>query len=376
MKIALISPFEEQVPPRTYGGIELVVANLAECLVSMGHDVTLFASGDSRTRAKLVPVFPKALRSSGRLRDRSLREAWRHVGVGRVVSYLLKEKFDIVHNHVGWDLLAFKDILSTPTVTTLHGPLNIPSHQEMYRVLKAENYVSISLSQRRPMPDLHFVGNVYNGVDMEAFRFFPQPKDYLAFLGRMSPEKGPVQAIQVARKTGMRLIMAAKVDPVDEEFFEREVKPLIDGKQIVFIGEVGHKDKVKLLGNAKALLSPIQWEEPFGLVFIEAMACGTPVLTFRRGSVPEIVEDGVTGFACRTMEEMVEKAALLETIDRRACFDRVREHFSAKRMTEKYVDVYRRVVGEAYRRKMEKTRVFGIAAAAGNRSLPAFDTWR
>lgn len=358
MKIALISPFEEQVPPRTYGGIELVVSNLAECLVGMGHQVTLFASGDSHTSAKLVPIFPQALRQGGRLQDQALRSAWHGVGTGRVVSYLLeKESFDIIHNHTGWDLLAFRQLLSAPMVTTLHGPLDIASHKEMYRVYRDENYVSISLSQRRPMASiLNFSGNVYNGVDMRAFRFFNTPGRYLAFLGRMSPEKGPVQAIEIARKTGMKLIMAAKVDPADAEFFRREVEPLIDGRQIVFVGEVGHKEKVRLLGNALALVSPIQWEEPFGMVFIEALACGTPVLTMNRGSVPEIVQDGVSGFVCKTLEEMANRVKDLPLIDRRLCRERARRHFSADRMASAYVAIYRQVIDSYQRAKRETAR--------------------
>jgi glycosyltransferase involved in cell wall biosynthesis len=365
MKIALVSPFEERVPPVTYGGIELVVSHLAENLTDLGHQVTLFASGDSKTRAKLVPVFPSALRASGRLKDRSLREAWRHVGAARVVSYLLRERFDVIHNHIGWDFLAFRDVFDAPIVTTLHGPLNIPSHQEMYRVYRDENYVSISFSQRRPMPDLNYVGNVYNGVDTDTFPFFSRPQDYVAFLGRMSPEKGVVQAIEAARRAGVRLVMAAKVDPVDENFFRKKVKPLIDGRQTVFIGEVGHREKVKLLGNARALLAPIQWEEPFGLVFIEAMACGTPVLTFSRGSVPEIVEDGVTGFACRTMDDLVAKVGRLDDLDRKKCVERVRGSFSARKMTEQYLEVYRKAAAGTRKKRLIGSRGLSGGASAG-----------
>lgn len=364
MKIALVSPFEERVPPLAYGGIELVVGNLAEHFVALGHTVTLLASGDSKTSARLVPVFPRALRAVGQLREMSLREAWRQVGVGRVSAYLAREHFDIIHNHLGWSLLPMADMFSASVVTTLHGPLDVTDHQEMYHLYRDENYVSISRSQRRPLPGLRYVGNVYNGIETKSYKFSRRGGGYLAFLGRISPEKGPVQAIEVAKRTGLRLVMAAKVDPADTLFFRKKVEPLIDGKQVVFLGEVGHRGKVELLTGAKALVSPIQWEEPFGLVFIEAMACGTPVLSFGRGSVPEIVENGVTGFVCETLDEMVRKVSLIDTIDRRRCVDRVRKYFSARQMALGYLDVYRRVMVEARWKQKQENRI-GVSRSVG-----------
>lgn len=345
MKIAIASAFEEKVPPQKYGGTELVVYNVVEQLVKMGHDVTLLAPGDSQTSAKQVTIFKRALRNVPEIgNDMKMRESYKFMGVGKVVSYLQKGDFEIIHNHIGWRLLPFETALPHPVITTLHGPLDVLYQQKVYGAFPNANYVSISMSQRKPMQNLNFVANVYNGIDMDKFRFFPKPKDYFAFLGRMSPEKGPVQAIQIAKKAGIKLIMAAKVDVVDEEFFSKEVEPLIDEDQIKFIGEVGHEEKVELLGNARALIAPIQWEEPFGLFFTEAMATGTPVIAMRRGSVPEIIIDKKTGFICDNVEEAVKKIAEVDTINRQDCFDHVNQKFSAKKMAEDYLVAYEKVI--------------------------------
>lgn len=345
MKIAMLAPFEESVPPKKYGGTELVVYNLTEQLVKMGHDVTLLATGDSITSAKLEPIVKQSLRTDPEVKKYDLREVYKFVGLAKVVSYLQKNKFDIVHNHIGWRMLAFSDMYEMPSVTTLHGPLDISYQQKVYDLFKDANYVSISNSQRKPMPELNFVANVYNGLDISKFKFFPAAKDYFAFLGRMSPEKGPVQAIQIAKKTGSKLIMAAKVDTVDEKYFKEKVEPLIDGEQIKFIGEVDHAGKLELLGNAKALLAPIQWEEPFGLFFVEAMACGTPVITMNRGSVPELIIDGKTGFICESEDQAAEKVKIINTIDRKVCFDHVNNNFSSERMAEGYLAAYSKILG-------------------------------
>jgi len=345
MKIAIVSPFEEAVPPKKYGGTELVVYNLTEQLVKMGHDVTLLATGDSTTSAKLEPIFEKPLRSDPEVNKFGLRDVLKSVGVGKVVSYLQKNRFDIVHNHIGWRFLAFSDLLNCPTITTLHGPLNILYQQKVYDLFKSANYVSISQNQRKPVPELNFVANVYNGIEISKFKFFPTPKDYFAFLGRMSPEKGPIEAIRIAKKAKIKLIMAAKVDAVDVKYFKEQVKPLIDEKQIQFIGEVDHKGKLELLGNARALISPIQWEEPFGLVFVEAMACGTPVIAMNRGSVPELIIDKKTGFVCENEDQAAEKIKLIDTIDRKTCYDHVNNNFSSQRMAEGYLAAYTKILG-------------------------------
>jgi len=346
MKIAIVAPFEERVPPHKYGGTELVVYNLTEQLVQMGHDVTLIATGDSQTSAKLEVIFKRSLRSIPDLTDMKLREAYKFMGIGKVVTYLNENNFDIVHNHIGWRLLPFEKIIKCPVVTTLHGPLDVPYQQKVYGEFSQANFISISMNQRKPMPELNFVANAYNGLNMEKFRQNYKPKDYFAFLGRMSPEKGPVQAIEVAKKAGVKLIMAAKVDLVDEEYFKKEVEPLIDDDQIKFIGEVDHEEKVELLGNAKALIAPIQWEEPFGLFFTEAMACGAPVFAMRRGSVPEIVIDKKTGFICDSVDEIAEKIKRVDEIDRKACFEHVKKNFSSEKMAKDYVKAYEKIIAE------------------------------
>lgn len=344
MRIAVVAPFEETVPPQKYGGTELVVSNLVEQLVKMGHDITLLAAGDSKTHAHLIPIFNQSLRSITKLQDLKMRESYKWIGIGKVASYLTKNSFDILHNHLQWRWMPFADLLKFPTITTLHSPLTINHHQEVYRTYQDKPYVSISLSQRRPLPELTYAANVYNGIDTDKFNFFAQPKDYFAFLGRMSPEKGPVQAIAIAKKAGVRLRMAAKVDASDEIFFKKEVKPLIDDDQIQFIGEVDHAGKVALLGNARGLLAPIQWEEPFGLFFVEAMACGTPVITMKRGSAPEVVRDKETGYLCQSEDEAVTAINEIDHINRRACYDHVQNNFSMVKMTEGYLAAYQQIL--------------------------------
>lgn len=347
MKIAVVAPFEEPVPPAKYGGTELVIYNITENLIRLGHEVTLLATGDSQTRAQLKPIFNRSLRAIPDLTDLKLRESYKLIGTGRIAFYLNKNHFDIVHNHLGWRLLPFQELFSCPTITTLHGPLDIAYQQRVYGEYKTASYVSISLSQRRPMPDLNYIANVYNGIDTTQFSFFPQPQDYFAFLGRMSPEKGPVQAIQIAKQARVRLVMAAKIDAVDQVFFTEQVKPLIDGQQIQFIGEVDHAGKVPLLGNARALIAPIQWEEPFGLFFIEAMATGTPVITLNRGSVPEIIVHGKTGYIVNNIEEMVAAVGQIDQIDRKVCRAHVEENFTSEKMAEGYEQVYQMVLGQS-----------------------------
>jgi len=344
MKIAIAAPVEERVPPIKYGGTELVVYNLIERLVAMGHEVTLLANGESKTSAKLIPVFKRSLRSMSEYHDTQIKEVYKFMSVGKVISHLHRENFDIIHNHIGWRMILFEGGLDFPMVTTLHGPMDIPYQQVTFNEYKNSRYISISLAQRSPMPDLNYVSNVYNGIDVSKFKFFPNPQDYFVFLARMSPTKGPVQAIQIAKKAGVKLIMAAKVDATDEEYFKKEVEPLIDNEQIKFIGEVDHAEKVELLGNAKALIAPIQWEEPFGLFFIEAMICGTPVISMRRGSVPEIILDKKTGFICDSLDEAVEKIKDVGLINRRFCREHVKKNFSSEIMAQNYVAVYEKIL--------------------------------
>jgi glycosyltransferase involved in cell wall biosynthesis len=341
LKIAVLAPFEEPVPPKKYGGTELVVYNLVEELVAIGHDVTLIASGDSTTTAKLVPGVERAIRILPKARNPQTRAALRYQGLANALSIIVNGDFDILHNHYGWQLLMFKKLLSCPVITTLHGTLADPTEREMYTLHQDVPYISISNSQRRHGPHLHYVDTVYNGIQVERFEFNDQPKDYLAFLGRISPQKGPEYAIEIAKKTNQRLVIAAKIDPTDESYFEQVVEPLIDGKQISFIGEVDHKGKVDLLKNAKALISPLQWDEPFGIVNIESLACGTPVITINRGSMPEIIVDGKVGYLCSNIDEMIARVADIASINRRACRDHVEQHFTAHGMAEQYLRIYK-----------------------------------
>jgi len=342
VKIALLAPFEEVVPPPKYGGTELVVANLADELVELGHDVTLFASGDSTTKARIIPSVEKAIRSELAHNPRT----WSYLqwqGFHNIVQALETERYDIIHNHCDWPFLIIDRLVRTaPIITTIHNPVQfshgVPAIYERYP------YVSISKAQRRTIPELNYLATVYNGIRVESFELSINPGKYLAFLGRLSPDKGPEQAIEIAKRTGQKLVMAGKVDPPERHYFQKVLKPLIDGKQIQFIGEVDHPAKVELLKNAKALLSPIQWDEPFGLTNIEAMACGTPVLALRRGALPELIIDKQTGFLCRNVDEMVRRVADIPSLDRAACRQHVEKHFTASQMAKGYLKVYEKLI--------------------------------
>ncbi|MFH1894850.1 MAG: glycosyltransferase family 4 protein [Patescibacteria group bacterium] len=342
MKIVQLAPFEEQVPPRKYGGTELIVSNLTEELVKRGHEVSLFASGDSKTTAKLIPICPEAIRLLPEAQDMKIRDMIKIAGVGRILEILNKTKADIIHNHLGWRLFPFISLLDAPVVNTLHYPLAADWVKFIHKKFGNLNFVSISDSQRKPLPDLNYVANVYNGIDIKNLEFNEKPKDYFAFLGRMSPEKGPVEAIKIAKLAGVNLKMAAKVDIADTDYFEKEVKPLIDGKQIEFVGEIGPEEKSDFLKNAVGLLSPIQWEEPFGLFFVEAMACGTPVIACKRGSVPEIVENGKNGFIINTIDEGVLAVKKIGRIDRANCRKSVEKKFTTEIMANEYEKVYKK----------------------------------
>ena len=359
MKIIQIASFEERVPPKKYGGIELVVYNITQELVRRGHDVYLIASGDSQTKAKLLTVFPKALRTYAKAQDMRTRDSLKFIGIGKVLEYLKNIDADIIHNHLGWRLLPFSPIIKTPIVTTLHGPLYVDYQKLVYGKFKKAKYISISKNQREPFPNLNYVGTVYNAIDIDKFDFSEKKGDYFAFLGRMSPEKGPVQAIQIAKRAGIKLKMAAKVDVVDKDFFEEKVKPLIDNKQVEFVGEIGPKEKNDFLKNAIGLISPIQWREPFGLFFIEAMACGTPVIAFRRGSVPEIIKNGETGFVVAPFNEkgkpnIQEFALAVKKIYqmpeseykkmRNNCRKHIEKNFTIDKMVDNYEKIYHKIL--------------------------------
>ncbi len=348
MKIALLAPIEESVPPQKYGGTERVVDLLAKELVKLGHDVTLLASGDSKTPAKLVPCSKYAIRTLPASNDLSLRRALNLQGLSKALDYLHKHDFDIIHNHFGWQFLMFCSSLKAPHVTTLHGTLNKklePTEYKMHGSYKKYPMISISNSQRKHSPCLNYIDTVYNGVDVSTFTFNNNPKNYLAFLGRFSPAKGPDKAIDIAKKTNQKLIMAAKIDPLDYQYFNKKIKPLIDNKQIIYIGEVNHRKKVELLKNAKALISPITWDEPFGIVNIESLACGTPIITINRGSIPEILNKKVA-FLCKNSEEMIKRVDQVYKINRKECRKHVEKHFTGQLMAEGYLKAYKRIIKE------------------------------
>ncbi|WP_071515798.1 glycosyltransferase family 4 protein [Geitlerinema sp. PCC 9228] len=339
MRIAQVSPLWERVPPPGYGGIELVVSQLTDELVRRGHEVTLFATGDSQTLARLESVTPTALRLQTDLKEPAAYEALQ-------LSQILEQahRFDIIHFHTGFGVLPYTQFLKTPSVHTLHNGFT-PENRRVFHKYRDRHYISISDAQRQLNPTLNYVRTVHNGIDTSQYPFQPTPQTppYLAFLGRMSPEKGPDKAIEVAKTAGLPLLMAGKVDVVDQEFFENQVKPHIDGQNIQYLGELTHQEKVELLGNATATLFPIQWNEPFGLVTIESMCTGTPVIASNRGAVPEIVARGKTGFVCDRISAMVEAVAQVSQIERQHCHEFVLRYFSVAAMVDKYEAAYEKV---------------------------------
>jgi glycosyltransferase involved in cell wall biosynthesis len=337
LKIAMLAPLVESVPPKLYGGTERVASLLTEELVRRGHDVTLFASGDSETAARLVPVCPKGLRLDPHVRDYA---AYTLVALGE--AYTRAGEFDLIHNHDDYLAFAMARLSQTPTVTTTHGRLDLQEVRRFYELFPEQRLVSISHDQRSWLPRANWVATVHNGIDLPNYHFRPDPGDYLVFLGRISPEKRPDRAIEIARDVGMKLVIAAKVDPVDQEYYESAIAPVIQAHRglVEFIGEVDEREKDALLGGAYASLFPIDWPEPFGLTMVEAMATGTPVIATRVGSVPEVVQDGVTGFVCATLKELIEAVPRVRDLDRAACRRRVEEHFSPHAMADGYERVY------------------------------------
>ncbi|HEY6916225.1 MAG TPA: glycosyltransferase family 4 protein [Allosphingosinicella sp.] len=339
MRIAQIAPLAEAVPPRLYGGTERVVWWLTEALVEQGHEVTLFASGDSRTSARLVPCSPTGLRLAGvrdhtayllAMLDRARREA---------------DQFDILHFHT--DLLQFPMFQDQAgkCLTTLHGRQDLPDTWPIFPAFPGMPLVSISDSQRRPMPAANFVGTVHHGLPEKRIPYSPDGGDYLAFIGRISPEKRPDRAIAIATAAGIPLKIAAKVDAVDEVYFRREIEPLLNHPLVEFIGEIGDAQKPDFFGNALALLFPINWPEPFGLVMIEAMAAGTPVIAWNAGSVPEIVEEGRSGYIVDSIDQAVDAVSRVRTLSRKSVRERFEVRFTAARMASDYVRIYKHLTG-------------------------------
>ena len=336
MKIAQVAPLIESVPPRLYGGTERIVSYLTEELVRLGHDVTLFASGDSITSAELVPCCTRALRL-----DPAVRDTIPHFMLMIDKVRERAEEFDVIHFHI--DLFHFPLFrsLAGRTLTTLHGRQDLGDLKPFYSRFGEMPLVSISNDQRKPLPHANFVATIHHGLPADLHRPSFEQGSYLAFLGRISPEKRPDRAIRIARAAGIPLKIAAKVDKVDEDYFRNDILPLIDGPGVEFIGEINEREKTKFLGEAAALLFPVDWPEPFGLVMIEAMACGTPVLAFRCGSVPEVIEDGVTGKVVDSEEEAIAALPAILSYDRRAVRQRFEERFTATRMAKDYVSTYR-----------------------------------
>jgi glycosyltransferase involved in cell wall biosynthesis len=342
LRIAQVSPLFESVPPKLYGGTERIVSYLTEELVKQGHDVTLFASGDSVTQAHLVPITDASLR----LNEESIDLLAHHILMIERVFQAARD-FDIIHWHIDYLHFPVSRRQNTPHITTLHGRLDIPDLAPLYREYAEMPVISISDSQRAPLRWANWQGTVHHGLPEDLYSLHPKPGEYLAFLGRISREKRVDRAIEIAKRVGMPLKIAAKVDKADQEYFEKEIEHLLEHPLVEYMGEIGDEDKEGFLGNAYALLFPIDWPEPFGLVMIEAMACGTPVVAFRDGSVPEVLDDGVTGFICDDLEQAVDATRRVQTLSREQCRSVFEVRFSAARMARDYVAQYERLAGKS-----------------------------
>jgi glycosyltransferase involved in cell wall biosynthesis len=339
MKIAQVAPLYESVPPKLYGGTERVVSNLTEALVEDGHDVTLFASGDSQTSAQLIPCCTQSLRLN---RDCVDQIAHHFVMLQEVMERA--DEFDIVHFHVDYLHFPTSRMANLPQVTTLHGRLDLRDLVPLYRKYRDMPVISISRAQRKPLCWANWVGNVYHGLRPQNLPLGQGQGEYLAFLGRIAPEKRVDRAIEIAVASGMKLKIAAKIDRVDREYFEREIKHLLTQPGIEFIGEIAEHQKAEFLGSAYALLFPVDWPEPFGLVMIEAMACGTPTIAFRCGSVPEVLRSGVTGYIVSDMNEAIRAVPRVASLSRAVCRREFEKRFTASRMAKDYIRIYEEVL--------------------------------
>ena len=336
MRILQLAPLWERVPPPAYGGTETVVANLTEELIRRGHEVVLWASGDSATSAELRCSYYRSLRTAADLSDPA-PHTWLHVA--RALEDAAE--FDLLHNHAGELPMALARLLPTPMLTTMHGVITMDTYPIWVRYQGYYNTVSRNQARRMPLPwGPRFAGSVHHGIDVETFPFQAEKEDFLLFLSRLAPEKGPHLAVELARKTGRRLVLAGKVDDQDRGYFEAAVRPRIDGRQVQFVGEADATLKRELYRKAAALVLPLQWEEPFGLVMVEAMACGTPVLAFRRGAAPELVVEGETGFLGDTVADLAAAVDRLETLDPARCRAHVAAHFTVGRMVDAYEAIY------------------------------------
>jgi glycosyltransferase involved in cell wall biosynthesis len=341
MRIAQVAPLTEAVPPKLYGGTERVVHWLTEELVALGHDVTLFASGDSQTSARLEAIWPKALRLDGSVRDPN---ALHMVMLEQVRQKCDDEEFDFLHFHLDYYPFSLFYRQPTPFLTTLHGRLDLPEHQPVFTTFSDVPVISISNAQRRPVPQANFIATVHHGLPEDLLTPQPATPGYLAVLGRIAPEKGVDRAIHIAVRCGIPLKIAAKVDRADQDYFDEVIRPLMDHPLVDFIGEIGDREKPEFLSGALGLLLPIDWPEPFGIVMIEAMACGTPVIAYNRGSVPEIIDEGLTGFVVEDETSAVAAVGRLAGMDRAAVRKRFEARFTARRMALDYLAAYRSLI--------------------------------
>ncbi len=340
MRIAQIAPIIERVPPKRYGGTERVVHALTEELMRRGHDVTLFASGDSKTSALLKSIYPKSIREA-RVRDIYGSNIWTLLNIGN--AYQMQKDFDIIHDHNAYLSVATANLSQTPVVMTLHGPLT-PEARQIFSTLRKPYLITISKSQSQTAPNLNYIGTVYNGLNMEIYPFSETHDGYLLFVGRISIEKGVHIAIEAAQILDMPLIIAAKLDAIDKPYFHEYVEPWLS-RQIRWIGEVNEQTRNRLMSKAAALLHPATWREPFGLTLVEAMACGCPVLAFNRGSAPEIIQNGKTGFVVQDLDEMLMAFDNLGTIDRAYCRRYALGNFNAQKMADGYEKIYQKILG-------------------------------
>jgi glycosyltransferase involved in cell wall biosynthesis len=350
MRIAQISPLYEAVPPKLYGGTERIVSYLSDALVEMGHDVTLFASGDSVTKAKLEPAWPRALRLDPAIRDPI---APHHLLMEHVHS--MADAFDVLHFHVDYFPFSLFTRQNTPWLTTWHGRMDLAELPPIFKRFPDVPVVSISNSQRRPVPQVNFIDTVLHGLPVDQLRPLARKPSYLAFLGRIAADKGPDKAIRIARAVGIPLKIAAKIDRADQEYFDTVIKPMLAGGGVEMIGEINEAQKSEFLSGAHALLMPIDWPEPFGLVMIEAMACGTPVIAMNRGSVPEVIDDGISGFIVEDEIGSMAAVSRLGELSRARVRQQFEQRFTATRMAEDYLSIYRGMMAEA----RPKLRVIG-----------------
>lgn len=367
LRIAQVSPLVESVPPQFYGGTERIVSYLTEELIRLGEHVTLFASGGSETAAELVAVSERPLRADASVKDPLSRTI---IEIEEV--FKRSQDFDVIHFHDGYVHFPIARRYGIPTVTTVHGRMDLPDLVPVFKEFRDMPLVSISDNQRKPLPFANWVGTVPHGLPEDLYSFRADPEDYLVFIGRICPEKRPDRAIELAKRIGMPLKIGAKIDKADEQYFEAEIKPLLNDHLIEFVGEVNEAEKNVLLGGARALLFPIDWPEPFGLVMIESLACGTPVVAFECGSVPEVLVHGKTGFIVHTLDEAEEALHRIGTINRQVCRHEFEERFTVGQMARSYMRIYEKLRTRAA--ETDRSREFSVQGAALDHPFPGSDT--